>query len=76
MSGAQGGAGQPAGLAVSSALGQAGFRIGMFVFMTSGLLLLVLDRSTAEFVLMVAMLGCSSLFLIVLAVFARLLPKR
>jgi len=61
---------------MSSALGQAGFRIGVFVLMTSGLLLLVLERGSAEFVLMAAMLGCSSLFLIVLAVLVRLLPKR
>lgn len=61
---------------MSSALGQAGFRIGVFVLMTSGLLLLVLERGSAEFVLTAAMLGCSSLFLIVLAVLVRLLPKR
>jgi len=61
---------------MSSALGQAGFRIGVFILMTSGLLLLVLERRTAEFVLMAAMFGCSSLFLVVLAVFVRLLPKR
>jgi hypothetical protein len=60
---------------MSSALGQAGFRIGVFVALTSGLLLLVVDRGSAEFVLMVGAFGCASVFLAVLAVLVRFLPK-
>lgn len=61
---------------MSSALGQAGFRIGMFVALTSGLLLLALERHTAEYVLMAVMFGCSSVFLALLAVIVRLSVKR
>ncbi len=43
-------------------LGQAGFRIGAFILLTSGLLLLVLDRDTAEFVLMAFMFVVGLLF--------------
>lgn len=61
---------------MSSQLGQAGFRIGMFVALTSGLLLFLLDRNSAEFVLMAGAFGCSSVFLVVLAVLVRSLPRR
>jgi hypothetical protein len=61
---------------MSSQLGQAGFRIGMFVLLTSAVLLLVLDRHSAEFVLMVSTFGCSGLFLVLLALLVRVLPKR
>ena len=44
-------------------LGQAGFRIGMFITLVSGLLLLVLERESAEFVLMVGTFGLGVLFL-------------
>jgi len=61
---------------MSSQLGQAGFRIGMFVLLTSGLLLLALEPHTAEFVLMVATFVCSSVFLAVLAVYVRVFSRR
>ncbi len=61
---------------MSSQLGQAGFRIGMFVLLMSGLLLLALEPHTAEFVLMAATFVCSSVFLAMLAVFVRVLSKR
>ena len=48
----------------------------MFVLLTSGLLLLALEPHTAEFVLMAAMLVCSSVFLAVLAVYVRVFSKR
>lgn len=44
-------------------LGQAGFRIGMFITLVSGILLLVLERDSAEFVLMVGTFGLGVLFL-------------
>ncbi len=56
---------------MESGLGQAGVRIGMFVALTSGLLLLVLDRNSAEYVLMVATFSCSALFLLLLALLIR-----
>ena len=37
---------------MSSAVGQGAFRIGVFILLTSGVLLLFLERDTAEFVLM------------------------
>ncbi len=43
-------------------LGQAGFRIGTFILLTSGLLLLVLERDTAEFALMAFMFVVGLLF--------------
>lgn len=76
MPGAQGRAGQSAGLAVNRQLGQAGFRIGMFAALTSAILMLVVDRDSAEFVLMVSMFGCSSVFLAVLALLVRFLPRQ
>ncbi|HXF64787.1 MAG TPA: hypothetical protein VNK95_24380 [Caldilineaceae bacterium] len=60
---------------MSSELGRAGFRIGVFVALTSGMLLLVLERDTAEFVLMAGTFGCASLFLAALAVLVRVLPR-
>lgn len=47
----------------------------MFVALTSAGLLLVLDRQSAEFVLMASMFGCSSVFLILLALLVRFLPR-
>jgi hypothetical protein len=61
---------------MDSALGQAGFRIGMFVALTSGILLLVLERESAEYVLMVATFGCSVVFLLTLTLLIRFLSKR
>ncbi len=61
---------------MNQALGQAGFRIGVFVALTSGLLLLVLDRGTAEFVLMSLMFVCSSVFLLALALAVRISLRR
>lgn len=61
---------------MDSTLGQAGFRIGMFVALISGILLFVLDRDSAEYVLMVGTFGCSALFLVILALLVRYLPRR
>jgi hypothetical protein len=61
---------------VNSALGQAGFRIGVFVALTSGLLLLILDRNSAEYVLMVATFSCSALFLLMLVLLVRYSSRR
>jgi hypothetical protein len=47
----------------------------MFVALSSGVLLLLVDRGSAEFVLMVGMFGCSSVFLALVAVLARFLQK-
>ena len=59
-----------------SGLGHAAFRIGVFIAMTSGLLLLFLERDTAEFVLMVAMFVISIVFLAVIAIVVRVFQRR
>jgi hypothetical protein len=61
---------------MDSGLGHAGFRIGIFVALTSGLLLFVLDRASAEFFLMVATFGCSILFLLGITLFVRFFFRR
>ncbi len=55
---------------MDSHLGRAGFRIGVFVVLLSGGLLLVLQKGTAEYILMQVMfiLGLIFLGVIVLAV--------
>jgi hypothetical protein len=55
---------------MDSNLGRAGFRIGVFVVLLSGGLLLVLQKGTAEYLLMQVMfvLGLIFLGVIVLAV--------
>ncbi len=59
-----------------SIVGLGAFRIGTFIALTSGLLLLVLDRDTAEFTLMVGMFLLSICFLSVIAILVRVLPRR
>ena len=54
-----------------SAIGQAGLRIGMFVLITSGALLLVLERNTAEFVLMLFTFALGVLFTAMVAIWIR-----
>lgn len=53
-------------------LGQAGFRIGMFVLLTSGALLLVLERGTAEHALMVFTFGLGAVFTLFVYIMVRL----
>lgn len=59
-----------------SIVGLGAFRIGAFIALTSGLLLLVLDRGTAEFTLMIGMFLLSICFLSVIAILVRVLPRR
>lgn len=54
-----------------SAIGQAGLRIGMFVLITSGLLLLVLERDSAEFSLMIFTFILGLIFTILVAIWVR-----
>jgi hypothetical protein len=61
---------------MDKALGQAGFRIGIFVLFTSGILLLILDRDSAEYVLMLATFGCASVFLLGIALLVHFLSRR
>lgn len=56
-------------------LGQAGFRVGVFVVMSAGLLLLVLERSSAEYVLMATMFTCGLLFLAGIAGFTWMMRR-
>ena len=56
-------------------LGQAGFRVGVFVVMSAGLLLLVLERDSAEFVLMATMVVCGLLFLAGIAGFTWMMRR-
>ena len=56
-------------------LGQAGFRIGVFILMLSLILALLVERGSAEWVLMVTMTICSSVFLAIVAVVVRMLSR-
>lgn len=53
-------------------LGQAGFRIGMFVLLSSGAMLLVLDRGTAEHSLMVFTFALGVVFTLFVSIVVRL----
>lgn len=57
-------------------LGQAGFRIGFFILVTSGVLLLVLDRDSAEFVLMTFMFVVGLLFVGGVALLVKLTERK
>lgn len=57
-------------------LGQAGFRIGFFILVTSGGLLLVLDRDSAEFVLMAFMFVVGLLFVGGVALMVKLTERK
>jgi len=56
---------------MDSNLGRAGFRIGVFVTLMSGGLLLVFERGTAEYVLMQFMLILGLVFLAVIIFLVR-----
>ena len=56
---------------MDSNLGRAGFRIGVFVTLMSGGLLLVLERGTAEYVLMQFTLLMGLIFLAVIIFLVR-----
>ena len=56
---------------MNSVIGQAGFRIGMFILVSSGVLLLILERDTAEFVLMVFMFVLGLVFTLAVAIWVR-----
>ncbi len=57
---------------MDSNLGRAGFRIGVFVTLMSGGLLLLLERGTAEYVLMQFTLFMGLIFLAVIIFLVRL----
>lgn len=54
-----------------SAIGQAGLRIGMFVLITSGVLLFVLERDSAEYALMLFTFALGLIFTILVAIWVR-----
>ncbi len=56
---------------MDSNLGRAGFRIGVFIVMTSGGLLLVLPKGTAEYVLMQITFALGLIFLAVIIFLVR-----
>lgn len=53
-------------------LGQAGFRIGMFVLLSSGALLLVLDPGTAERALMIFTFALGAIFMLLVFIMVRI----
>ncbi len=57
-------------------LGRAGFRIGMYVALISGGLLLVLERGTPEYVISQITFGMGVGFLLFLAVLVKVLNRR
>jgi hypothetical protein len=57
-------------------LGQAGFRIGMFVLLSSGALLLVLDPGTAEHALMVFTFVLGLIFTLLVFIMVRIGQRR
>ena len=57
---------------IDSKLGLAGFKLGMFLFILSGLMVLVTDKGTAEHAISVLTLLISLAFLIAIAVLARI----
>jgi len=61
---------------MDSNLGRAGFRIGVFVVLTSGGLLLVLPKGTAEYLLMQVMFVLGLLFLVVIILIIRLTLRK
>ena len=52
-------------------IGQAGFRIGVFIGLTSGALLLAVERDSAEFVIAGITLAAALAFLAFVAVLSR-----
>lgn len=54
-----------------SAIGQAGMRIGMFVLISSGVLLLLLERDSAEYSLMLFTFVLGLLFTVLVAIWVR-----
>lgn len=54
-----------------SAIGQAGLRIGMFVLISSGVLLLLLERDSAEYSLMLFTFVLGLLFTVLVAIWVR-----
>jgi diacylglycerol kinase len=60
---------------MDTSIGQGGFRIGVFILMLSLILMFVVDRGSAEWVLMVTMTVCSSVFLGAVAILVRMLSR-
>jgi hypothetical protein len=57
-------------------LGKAGFQIGVFVSLVSGLLLLVLDRDSAEFVISLFTFIVGFAFLLLIVALVRMGTRR
>lgn len=61
---------------MSSSFGHAAFRLGFFIVLVTGVLLLFLERGTAEWAITVFTFLLALLFLVIVAVIVRLGQRR
>jgi hypothetical protein len=57
---------------IDSNMGQAGFRIGMFLIVVAGLLVLVTDEGTAEHIISILTLIMGLIFTLIIIILVRL----
>lgn len=61
---------------MDSGIGRAGFQIGFYIVFVSGILLLFLDRGSAEFAITVFSFVLGLLFLVLITVWVRYMQRK